>query len=287
MKNDRVVNFRVPRENRTPFTEAVHASNVAMNVFLEIVERVKIKNPSDSLALHEDPKELFELAFLAEPVLGPGISGDELVEEFWLSVDGKRDPERSPPEIFHILEIIAAYSVQAINAEKSDKHNEAWTYASDAQYWAGILGTIWGQKAHGLTPAAQMARKRHAENYAIINYARKYWKEKSNLKLSASKAANELANALSIDWDNEHLIKARRQLGHAGAIEKKKRDPKQKEKKLVYECWTTWQKEPNRYPSKAAFARDMLTKCEHLTSQKKIEDWCREWESKGGTQPAE
>jgi len=246
MKNDRVVNFRVPRENRTPFTEAVHASNVAMNVFLEIVERVKIKNPSDSLALHEDPKELFELAFLAEPVLGPGISGDELVEEFWLSVDGKRDPERSPPEIFHILEIIAAYSVQAINAEKSDKHNEAWTYASDAQYWAGILGTI-----------------------------------------MASKAANELANALSIDWDNEHLIKARRQLGHAGAIEKKKRDPKQKEKKLVYECWTTWQKEPNRYPSKAAFARDMLTKCEHLTSQKKIEDWCREWESKGGTQPAE
>ena len=33
----------------------------------------------------------------------------------------------------------------------------------------------------------------------------------------------------------------------------------------------------DRYKSKAAFARDMLEKCEHLTSTKKIEDWCREW----------
>ncbi|MDP2225801.1 hypothetical protein [Nitrosomonas sp.] len=61
-------------------------------------------------------------------------------------------------------------------------------------------------------------------------------------------------------------------------IEKLKRDPKQKEKKFVYVCWQEWQDNPERYASKAAFARDMLDKCEHLVSNKIIEDWCREWE---------
>ncbi|WP_263770545.1 hypothetical protein [Propionivibrio soli] len=56
-------------------------------------------------------------------------------------------------------------------------------------------------------------------------------------------------------------------------------DPKQKEKALVKECWTAWQEKTATYKSKAEFARDMLTKCENLRSQKKIEDWCRQWES--------
>jgi hypothetical protein len=55
-------------------------------------------------------------------------------------------------------------------------------------------------------------------------------------------------------------------------------DPKQDEKKFVFECWQQWQKKPELYGSKAAFARDMLDKCVCLTSQKKIEDWCREWQ---------
>lgn len=63
------------------------------------------------------------------------------------------------------------------------------------------------------------------------------------------------------------------------AYKKLESDPKQKEKVFVCECWQDWQKNPDRYKSKAAFARDMLTKCEHLISQKKIEDWCREWEN--------
>lgn len=62
------------------------------------------------------------------------------------------------------------------------------------------------------------------------------------------------------------------------------RDPKQKDKAFVYECWKLWRAGETRYRSKAAFAKDMLRKFEgadedgHITSQKKIEDWCREWE---------
>lgn len=64
------------------------------------------------------------------------------------------------------------------------------------------------------------------------------------------------------------------------AKRKQAKDPKQTQKTFVFECWQEWQKKTDRYKSKAAFARDMLNKQEHLTSSKVIEDWCREWERK-------
>lgn len=64
-----------------------------------------------------------------------------------------------------------------------------------------------------------------------------------------------------------------------GAIAKLARDPKQKDKALVRDYWSAWQKEPGRYKSKSAFARDMLDKFESLGSQRVIERWCKDWES--------
>ncbi len=55
-------------------------------------------------------------------------------------------------------------------------------------------------------------------------------------------------------------------------------DEKQADKNFVRECWHEWQKQPDRYRSKAAFARDVIEKSKHLQSTKVIEDWCREWE---------
>lgn len=69
------------------------------------------------------------------------------------------------------------------------------------------------------------------------------------------------------------------EFGRNGAFARLAADPKQTEKTLVRECWDEWQKQPENYRSKAAFARAMLDKCAHLESQKKIEDWCREWET--------
>lgn len=66
--------------------------------------------------------------------------------------------------------------------------------------------------------------------------------------------------------------------GRNAAMVRYSQDGKQKEKAFIRECWIDWSKAPNRYASKAAFARDMLTKVEKITSAKKIEDWCREWE---------
>ena len=62
------------------------------------------------------------------------------------------------------------------------------------------------------------------------------------------------------------------------AHERHKQDPKQADKANVRECWADWQKKPDRYKSKAAFARDMRDKFPNLESQPVIEGWCRGWE---------
>lgn len=91
----------------------------------------------------------------------------------------------------------------------------------------------------------------------------------------ALEIAHESRRFASDETDTRNLASI---MGRKGAREKLKRDPKQKEKTFIFECWKKWQQSPSNYPSKAAFARDMLTKSDNLTSQKKIEDWCREWE---------
>ncbi len=74
-------------------------------------------------------------------------------------------------------------------------------------------------------------------------------------------------------------------IGRQAAEARIKKDPRQQEKQLIKECWQNWQADKSQYKSKAAFARDMMEKVEHLTSAKKIEDWCREWEKETTTQP--
>ena len=55
-------------------------------------------------------------------------------------------------------------------------------------------------------------------------------------------------------------------------------DPKQRDKTQVRDCWDAWQKRPDSYKGKAAFARDMREKFPNLESQPVIEGWCRTWE---------
>ncbi|EIN02289.1 hypothetical protein WQE_04852 [Paraburkholderia hospita] len=95
--------------------------------------------------------------------------------------------------------------------------------------------------------------------------------------MDAANIAEEYRRDLQSDPDRL-VQKARVMLGRAGAQGKLAKDPKQVEKKFVRDCWQGWQEDPSRYKSKAAFARDMMEKCAHLTSTKQIEDWCRDWE---------
>lgn len=96
---------------------------------------------------------------------------------------------------------------------------------------------------------------------------------------AAVQAAHTLADAQAWVNGSEPFRTVRSQMAYDAAMARHRRDPKQADKKFVYECYRNWRANPRMYRTKAAFARDMLEKCEHLKSQKKIEDWVREWDA--------
>lgn len=75
-----------------------------------------------------------------------------------------------------------------------------------------------------------------------------------------------------------HEENARRNLAKIAAKARHRNDPKQIDKLKIHDHWLDWQKDPELYLSKAKFSKDMLDAYPTLTSQKKIEDWCRLWE---------
>ncbi len=99
---------------------------------------------------------------------------------------------------------------------------------------------------------------------------------KAAIWLMRANECNSMIKSYS-DYQNS-IVNARREIAIRAVETKLANDPKQKEKTFIFECWQTWQKSPYTYSTKAAFAKDMIDKCEHLRSQKKVEDWCREWE---------
>ena len=105
------------------------------------------------------------------------------------------------------------------------------------------------------------------------------WGEKYAVSYAID-ASTALNNALTFRPGEETHRRVRGEMARHAARERHRHDPKQVDKKFVFSCYQEWRAAPSRYESKAAFARDMLDKCTHLVSQKKIEDWVRGWDKK-------
>jgi len=203
----------VPRELRTPITDAGSALNVAWDFWVEMIGGLMADNPERDYGELANPESFFASKIFGEAWDDPTTNGDKSVNEIGMSLDGKRDPESAPFALLQVMSAIISYAVQAMKAEKSDKHDEAWTYAADARYWAGILRASSAQKKVDINPAVELAKRRHAEHYALIGDALKYWREKIDPTLSASKAANELVRVVPL---------SHKKLAEVVAAEKKK-----------------------------------------------------------------
>jgi hypothetical protein len=203
----------VPRELRTPITVAGSALNVAWDFWVEMSGNLMADNPERDYGVFANPESFFASKIFGEAWDDTATNGDKSVNEIGLSLDGQRDPESAPFALLQVMSAVVAYSVQAMKAENGEKHDEAWTYAADARYWAGILRAAWTGKKHGTNPAVELAKRRHAENYALIGDAVKYWREKIDPTISASKAANELLRVVPL---------SHKKLAEVIAAEKKK-----------------------------------------------------------------
>lgn len=203
----------VPRELRTPITEAGSALNAAWDFWVEMSGGLMADNPERDYGELANPESFFASKIFGEAWDDQATNGDKSVDEIGLSLDGKRDPERAPFALLQVMSAVVAYAVQAMKAENGDKHDEAWTYAADARYWAGVLRASWAQKKDSANPAVELAKKRHAENYALIGIALQHWREKIDPTISASKAANELVRVVPL---------SHKKLAEVVAAEKKK-----------------------------------------------------------------
>ena len=196
--DDQEITIQVPREMRTPTTEAGESLNVAWDFFVGLAGRIQAANPSLKTELLSDPEKYFASNIFNVAWDNPDTCGDKAVDEIGLSLHGERDPISAPFALIQTMSAVVNYAVQAIKAEKGGRRDQAWTYVADARYWSGILRAAWTEKIHGENPAVELARKRHTENYAMADDALKYWKEHIDPNISAAKAANVLMGVVPL-----------------------------------------------------------------------------------------
>ncbi len=173
----------VPRRMRTPITVSAEVISEVCDVFIRALGPL-LKEKG------EDPERYFFEKLFKAIWDDEENDGDRQEREFFAEFEGNPD-EVSQVAMIHAMLIAVSYSVQAMRAEKSS--SIAWSYAASANYWCGIIkATPFGYKNNENNAASVMAKKRHAENYALVETAKKHWKDNIDPRLSAQKAADEL-----------------------------------------------------------------------------------------------
>lgn len=173
----------LPREMRTPITVAASVISEVCEIFVRALGGI-LEDKG------EDPEGHFFENIFKGTWDDEENDGDRQEKEFFAEF------EDNPGEVgqfamIHAMLIAVSYSVQAMKAEKNS--SLAWSYAASANYWCGIIkATPFGYKNGDLNAASVMAKRRHAENYALTETAKRHWKENIDPKLSAQKAADEL-----------------------------------------------------------------------------------------------
>lgn len=173
----------VPRKMRTPITVSAGVISEVCDVFIRALGPL-IEEKG------EDPERHFLEKIFKATWDDEENDGDRQEREFFAEFEDNPD-EVSQVAMIHAMLIAVSYSVQAMRAEKSS--SLAWSYAASANYWCGIIkATPFGNKNNEASAASVMAKKRHAENYALVETAKKHWKDNIDPRLSAQKAADEL-----------------------------------------------------------------------------------------------
>lgn len=180
----------LPRERRTPRTVAVSAIDIAYDVFTKTL---------GELVREEDgtPEDFFTTYFFENKLNNSDLDGDEEERQFFEDID--RDPKAAAEAaLLHAISLTVSFAVQAIKARKNS--GLAWSFSTTAMYWAGILrGDDHSNRQDNFSEAAsQMARRRHAENYALAEDALRHWRENIPAEMSAQKAATELTKVVPL-----------------------------------------------------------------------------------------
>jgi len=170
-----------------------------MRVWDEVIElsaddsRPKLNAPNT-----EAEEDIFFDYFLEPAFKDDLLDPSKVIQEMMEMPYDKSDAMSQSLLIEKLIHVIVAHLVRAVREERVGNLSQAWTHATDTAYWAGILSATWGEVVHRENPAAMLAKRRHAENYSMIEAALSHWKENINPNVSAQKAANELVRIVPL-----------------------------------------------------------------------------------------
>ena len=188
--------------HRTPASEARLALNVALRFWVAFVRHAEKKHKNANSQPEPDPERYF-----IDKIFGVALSeiGDtgEALEAKLLTRDDTMLPE--------IMMVSVAYAADALKAYTRGETIIAWSFASDANYWAGVLHAAWASKSTHQSKGSALAEARHAQTTGVrIKAAVDEWLADPQPPKSMTKAAEPLAikHHLSQRTVYEALLKA-------------------------------------------------------------------------------
>ena len=126
-------NYVLDRDKRTPKHDACVALGIAHDFWLHVAR-------IDPKAI-DDPSDYFTREFFSNAYDDPATDGDLSVTEIGtFGTDEMPATDKYAPfALLEVMGVIVDYVVQSLKSAEEKNILLAWTYASDAQYWAGVL----------------------------------------------------------------------------------------------------------------------------------------------------
>lgn len=164
------------REARNPLTEALHLLHFTLP---------KAFGATEESQFTEYARQITDGYF--RPMLKDKTFTEATMNEFIRDAFAKG---------WHIdlVEEVTAYCAFAFRAFFDGNEALAWTYISDARYWAGVVAV--SERHRGAPgPATLLANMRHAKERSQYVHIEDYWRANIDQKLSAQKAADKVVIA--------------------------------------------------------------------------------------------
>lgn len=96
----------------------------------------------------------------------------------------------------------------------------------------------------------------------------------NRVAVSAKLLSRAYENIILLHIECQPIVQGR----HRGGLARHRSDPKAQDKEFVKECWERWSRDPARYKTIEAFAKDMFEKTKHLEGNSQvIGRWVRDW----------
>ena len=184
------------------------------------------------------------------------------------------------PDMFRIATLVSMHAERERAAFRQTEKRKKLGLLDIDGYWSETVPWYeWMSEPQVLETCAADCKLPIGQLAAVIAYqiTPSNWQVFSWMGMALQGREGQEVLTVALKRHTEQIAKYRADR-RKGAATKLANDPKQKDKATIRVCWDAWQKNPDDYKAKSAFALDMLRQFPNLKNQRVITDWCRDWE---------